>query len=161
MDEKVDLTVDEIHATLSNTSVELHYLFWEVPREKQRERPSPDEWSPLEILIHLRQVGEVYTERVKRVVGSGPDEEPYLHDFNEERQMQKIDLEDETVKHNLGRFMNARSDLLNKISFIEKEEWDEYMCVHEKAGKISLRKLLIPLVKREEKNIAKLRKMLL
>lgn len=146
-----DLSIDELHATLSNTSVELAYLFWEIPREIITHRPTPESWSPLEILVHMRQVGEVYAERVKRVLNSG--DSPYFHDFDDQKQMSRIRLEEETVKSNLNEFMKARSELLNQISFIEKEDWENKKCIHEVSGELSLRRLLIPLAQREKKNI--------
>jgi hypothetical protein len=161
MSEENKWTIDYIHSSLSNTSVELHYILWNVPREEQVKRPSPEEWSPLEILIHMRQVGEVYAERVKRVVDQEEDDDiPYMHNFDEKRQMSKIDLDEETVKHNLGDFMEARSELLNKISFLEEEKWDSLKCEHETDGIISLRELLIPLVNRELEQLKRLEKLL-
>jgi hypothetical protein len=88
------------------------------------------------------------------------DDVPYMHNFDEKRQMDKIDLDEETVKHNLGDFMEARSVLLNKISFLEDEKWDSLKCEHETDGMVSLRKLLIPLVKREQRHIKRIQELL-
>jgi len=160
-DESAELTKDQIHQSLSNTSVELHYVFWNVPRAVQVERPEPDKWSPLEELIHLRQVGEVYASRVKRMVNLEAGEElPYLHNFDEEKQMSMINLSEETVKYNLGQFMQARSELLGKISFLEADEWDKFKCRHETDGELTLRQLLIPLVKREEMHLNRIKELL-
>ncbi|MHA2502527.1 MAG: DinB family protein [Candidatus Kariarchaeaceae archaeon] len=156
-----ELTKDQIHEALSNTSVDLHYVFWNIPRSVQIHRPSPDDWSPLEILIHLRQVGEVYASRVKRIVNlEYGDELPFLHNFDENKQMSMVDLDEETVKYNLGQFMQARSELLSKISFLEADEWDKYKCKHESHGEMTLRQLLIPLVKREEQHLDQLKELL-
>jgi len=158
---KSELNKDQIHEALSNTSVELHYVFWGVPREVQILRPDPDSWSPLEHLIHLRQVAEVYASRVKRIVDLEEGEDlPYMHNFDEDKQMSYVDLDEETVKYNLGQFMQARSKLLNNISFLDAEEWDKLKCVHEIDGEITLRQLLIPLVKREQEHLAQIKELL-
>ena len=161
-DNTPELTKDQIHEALSATSVELHYMFWNVPREVQLRRPTPDAWCPLEILIHLRLVGDVYASRVKRIVTRDEGEEiPYMHNFDEYRQMKVVDLDEETVKYNIGQFMQSRSKLLSHISFLEADEWDTLKGMHEVDGEISLRQLLIPLVKREQKQLATLKELII
>ncbi|MHA2092561.1 MAG: hypothetical protein ACW98K_17080 [Candidatus Kariarchaeaceae archaeon] len=159
MENPDEISVDQVHATLSNTSVELAYLFWEVPRDVQMRQPSPDTWSPLHILIHLRQVAEVYAGRCKRVLTVESEELPILHDFDEQKQMKRVNIEEETVKSNLNDFMKARSKLLNTVSFVDKEEWNKKVARHETIGEISLLELLIPLAQREKMFLDKLKDM--
>ena len=154
-----EMSVDQVHATLSNTSVELAYLFWEVPREIQVKQSTPDTWSPLHILIHLRQVAEVYAGRCKRVLNVEGEELPILHDFDEQKQMKRVNIEDETVKSNLNDFMKARSKLLNVVSYVEEEDWNKKVARHESFGEISLLQLLVPLAQREKMFLDKLKVM--
>ncbi|MHA2251167.1 MAG: hypothetical protein ACXAD7_12455 [Candidatus Kariarchaeaceae archaeon] len=153
-----EYSIDNIHATLSNTSVELAYLFWEVPRATQTGKTQHHEWCPLEILIHLRQVAEVFANRIKRLLKNDNEELPLLHDFDEKKQMAKIKLYDESVRSNLSDFMKARSNLLNQISFIDREDWHKKIAQHETQGEVSLYNLLIPLAKREVKYLVILKK---
>ncbi|MCY3410331.1 MAG: hypothetical protein INQ03_01730 [Candidatus Heimdallarchaeota archaeon] len=141
---------NEIHQKLSNTSVELTYKFFNLPRSTITAKPSENEWCPLEILIHLRQVSEVYTERVKRMTKAEDGNIPHLHDYDETKMMSKVDLEEETPKSNIRAFMKSRSELLNMISF-DDTLWENCKCDHEKKGVLSLKELLITLVERETK----------
>jgi hypothetical protein len=159
MENPDEISVDQVHAALSNTSVELAYLFYGVPREIQLRQLSPDTWSPLHILIHLRQVAEVYAGRCKRVLNPELEELPILHEFDEQKQMRRVKIEEETVKSNLNDFMKARSKLLNKVSFIDKEDWNKKVARHETIGEISLLELLIPLAQREKMYLDKLKEM--
>lgn len=159
MDKKQDLTINEIHEILSDTGVTLSGMFWELTKAEQTDKHEGDKRCPLEVLINMRQVAEVYCERVKRVLKS--DDPPFLYDFNEEKQMAKIRLHDESVRGNLQAFLRARSELLNAVSLIGKDLWETKMANHEVTGIVSLRKLLIPLALREKKNLDYLLKYLI
>ena len=158
--EEPELTIDMVHATLSNTSIEFSQLFWGVPRAIQTHRPSEDEWCPLETLIHLRLVSEVYASRVKRAMNPDNTELVYLHDYDENKQMEKINLDDESVRGNITAFMNARSDLLNEVSLIDPEIWNKKLVKHETRGEMTLLQLLTPLAQRESRHISKLKEIL-
>ena len=106
----------------------------------------------------MRQVAEVYAGRVNRLLKA--ENPPFLHDFDEEKQMSKIKFVDESVKSNIQSFMIARADLLRSISLLKKKVWTEKTAVHEIKGSINLQQLLIPLAKREIKNIKALSKYL-
>ncbi|MHA2274364.1 MAG: hypothetical protein ACXAC2_01255, partial [Candidatus Kariarchaeaceae archaeon] len=82
-----------------------------------------------------------------------------LHDFDEQKQMKRVNIEEETVKSNLNDFMKARSKLLNIVSFVDKEEWNKKVARHETIGEISLLELLIPLAQREKMFLDKLKVM--
>ncbi len=155
-----ELTIDMVHSTLSNTSIEFSQLFWGVPRAIQIHKPSENEWCPLEILIHLRLVAEVYAERVKRAMKPDNTELIFLHDYDEYKQMSKINIEDESVRGNITAFMNARSILLNEVSLIDPEIWNKKLVKHETRGELTLLQLLSPLAQRENSNISKLKEML-
>lgn len=158
--EEPELTIDMVHSTLSNTSIEFSQLFWGVPRAIQVHRPAESEWSPLEILIHLRLVAEVYAERVKRAMKPDNTELIFLHDYDEYKQMERIKLDDESVRGNITAFMNARSVLLNEVSLIDPEIWNKKLVKHETRGELTLLQLLSPLAQRENSNISKLKEML-
>ncbi|MCE7734267.1 MAG: hypothetical protein GPJ54_05260 [Candidatus Heimdallarchaeota archaeon] len=158
--EEPELSIDTVHATLSNTSIEFSQLFWGVPREVQTHRHSENDWSPLEILVHLRIVSEVYAGRIKRAMHPDTSELIELHDFDEMKQMEKINLEDEAVRGNITAFMNSRSDLLNEISLLDAEVWDKKIAKDMKGKELTLLQLLIPLAQRETMYIAKLKEYL-
>ena len=52
--------------------------------------------------------------------------------------------------------MQSRSELLNRISLIEKSEWKKKICLHESEGELTLLELLIPLADREIKYLKEL-----
>lgn len=160
MDDKQDMTINEIHEILSDTGVTLSGMFWELTKAELTDTHDGDNWCPLEVLINMRQVAEVYCERVKRVLKS-EDEPPFLYDFDEEKQMAKAKLEDESVRGNLQAFLRARSELLNAVSLIDKDLWETKKANHEISGIVSLRQLLIPLTIREKTNLEYLLKYLI
>jgi len=154
-------SITEIHENLTGVSVDLHYLYWDTTRELQMTRSENFDLTPLEVIIQLRQIGEVYASRVKRIVDRQEDEPlPFMHEFDENKQLNSVDIEAENVKYNLGKFIEARSNLINKISFLDEVEWDSLKGNHEKEGEISLKELLTPLVSREKKAISDLKTMI-
>lgn len=154
--DELDKKIDEVHQVLSNTSVELASLFWDIPREKQLVKPSPTKWSALEILVHLRQASEVYMQRVKRIMTKETEDLIQMKDYDEFKLLSKIKLDEETAKANINEFMQSRSDLLNRISLIEKSEWKKKVCSHETSGSLTLLELLVPLAAREIEHLSKL-----
>lgn len=154
--DELDKKIDEVHKILSDTSVQLASLFWDIPREEQLVKPSPNEWSALEILVHIRQVSDVYAQRVKRVMTRETEDIVNLKDYDEFKLLSQVNLDDETAKANISEFMQSRSELLNRISLIEKSEWRKQVCNHEVQGTLTLLELLIPLAEREKKNLLKL-----
>lgn len=152
-----EYSVDDVHATLTNTSVVLSDIFWDSPREAQLKRPNSSGWSALEILIHMRQVSEVFAERVKRAMHRENNELIQLHDYDEKKQMSKVNLNEETARGNLTEFMNSRSELLNEVSLIDKEIWNVKVAKHDIQGELSLLELLGPLADRETHYLEKLK----
>ncbi|MCH8908698.1 MAG: hypothetical protein IH840_16555 [Candidatus Heimdallarchaeota archaeon] len=160
MGSETDHTVDSVHSTLSNTSVELAGLFWEVPRDQQLHRSMETEWCALEILIHLKQVAEVYQGRVRRIMQNESGQLVHLRDYDEHKLLSKVKIEEESVKSNIQLFMKARSDLLNRVSLIDKEEWMKKVADHEVLGEVSLLELLSPLAKRETEFLVRLKSLI-
>ena len=152
-----EYSIDEVHARLANTSVELSDIFWDTPREAQLKRPNSSGWSSLEILIHMRQVSEVFAERVKRATHRENDQLIQLHDYDEKRQMSKVNLNEETARGNLNQFMKSRSELLNEVSQIEKDAWNVKVAKHDMQGELTLLELLGPLADREIHYLQKLK----
>lgn len=154
--ENSELSINEIHSSLSNSSVELADIFWEIPRVKQLIKTDEQTKSPIEILVMMRIMGEVFAERIKRIFAEERTDIIKFHDYDENKQMAKITVSEETVKHNLNLFLKARSQLLNKISFLTEEEWDVKKCKINDI-ELSIRELLIPVVNREKQFIDSLK----
>ena len=72
---------EEIIATIRSLPNELEPLLEGLGDEELRRRPSPDAWSILEVLCHLRDSAEVEGLRVRRLV---EEENPTLEPYDQE-----------------------------------------------------------------------------
>ncbi len=146
------LPKDELHARLSATSGILHSAFWGKDRAAVNYKPEGDEYgkySPLEALVILQHAAEVFAERVQRMVKG--EDVPETRDYNPDKFLEKIDIEDESVKANLREFMDARAKLFRALFPLkEEEEWDKFKIRHEVYGEITLRQLLTTHLQMEE-----------
>jgi FMN phosphatase YigB (HAD superfamily) len=108
-------------AILRSTPAALSTLYTQRP-EKWSQRPVPDEWSPGEVMCHLRDVdSEVNILRLTRFLAEknpflpGQDTDPWA----EIRQYQKQD-----GKQALHDFVHARMNLLDLLENLNAGDWD-------------------------------------
>jgi hypothetical protein len=133
----------ELHERLSATTGELYEIFWDRSRDEvlyKSENEDLNKYTPLEILIILQHAAEIFAERVIRMI---KDEQiPFTRDYDEDKILKKVDLNDESVRANLRSFTDSRSKLFRTLFTIDNDQWDLIKIKHEIHGEITLRQLL-------------------
>ncbi len=128
LDAQADLTPPPIEtpaaliATLRATPAALHHITTDLPADRWRRRPRPEEWCLTEIICHLRDVErEVNLPRIQAILNednpflAGQDTDPWAEERHYHRQ--------DGVQA-LGEFVAARMETLNLLDDLSPEAWD-------------------------------------
>ncbi len=106
-----------------------------LPDDDLRRRPSPDEWSILEVCCHLRDAADFEGQRIRRLVEEdGPTLQPYdQEELARERNYQGDDPR--RVRTALRAFWGGLAYQLERLS---DEEW-ERGGIHPEVGPVTVR----------------------
>ena len=114
-------TAHAILANLAGTAAAIDTLSRQMPSSAWIKKPSPDEWSLVEIMCHLRDVeAEVNLPRIKKVIQEsnpfipGKDTDPWAP----ERQYILQDCMEA-----LSSYLSARIELLSVLESLAPEDW--------------------------------------
>ena len=120
-----------------------------------RRRPSPDEWSILEVCCHLRDFAEIEGQRVRRLVEEdGPTLEPYDQEaLARERNYQ--DDDPRRVRTALRAFWGG---LAYQLESLTDEQW-ERGGVHPERGPVTVRSRAEAEVEHAQAHVQQLRAM--
>ena len=131
--------VKELLTTLSTTPIEVANLVNDLPLRSLIVRPSPDEFSLLENVCHLRDIEiEGYTVRIRRILD---ENEPQLADVDGAQLAIERDYNRQDLTEALALFKSARQLNLAIVSETSAEQF-ERTGILEGLGKITLLKLL-------------------
>ncbi len=144
-----DRDINSLHNDLVTTGNKLHELYFGRKRSDLLHKMDGIPYNSLEYLILLKEISLRLTNRVDRMLKD--ESVPFTHDFDLEKILSSVDLEDESVKGNITEFMNARAKLLIQLNTLESEEdWVKYKINHEKYGELNLKQLLTIMVNLEK-----------
>jgi hypothetical protein len=102
-------------------------------------RPAPNEWSPAEVLCHLRDVdAEVNLPRLQRVIA---DRNPFLPGQDTDPWAAIREYEKQDGRKALEEFTSLRIEILNILSNLDPDVWDR-PARHAIFGPIKLRELV-------------------
>jgi FMN phosphatase YigB (HAD superfamily) len=102
-------------------------------------RPAPNEWSPAEVLCHLRDVdAEVNLPRLQRVIA---DRNPFLPGQDTDPWAAIREYEKQDGRKALEEFTSLRIEILNILSNLDPDGWDR-PARHAIFGPIKLRELV-------------------
>jgi FMN phosphatase YigB (HAD superfamily) len=94
----------------------------DLPSELMISRPKETEWSPLEIICHLRDVDiEVNRPRLELILTS---EEAHLPAFDTDRWAEERKYQQQDGRAALSDFVEARLELIQSLSEILAEDWE-------------------------------------
>ena len=114
------MTVPQLMEQLRATPVRLRELTVGVPPETLRTPPAPDEWSPNEVLAHLRACSDRWGECATRIV---QEDHPRLRATNPRIWITKTDYPDLEFSPSLRAFVRQRKALLAVLDRLEPDDW--------------------------------------
>ena len=112
---------DSLLAILRSTPAALNSLCFGLDPAKISTRPNPDEWSPTEILCHLRDVdGDVNLLRLRKVLqGSNP----FIPGVDSDRWAEERDYLHQDGHRALQHFSATRQRVLRLLEKIAPQDW--------------------------------------
>jgi DinB family protein len=121
-----------------------------------RARPTPDGWSALEVLAHLRASEAIVAPRLYQIVVR---DEPALVAFDERRWAEVAGYADLPASLLLQGYAARRAELVAMLRRLAPGDW-ERAGLHEIAGRVTLLDIARSMAEHEAEHIAQLQAML-
>jgi hypothetical protein len=152
---KMTKDVENLLATLERTPVEIARLVNDLPPSQLVVRPTPDEFSVLENVSHLRDLEiEGYAVRIQRLLA---EDGPALADFDGARVAMERDYNKNNPREALAEFTSARRRNLALLENASTEQFERKGLL-EGVGEISLARLLEMMLEHDEGHLDDLRR---
>jgi hypothetical protein len=141
-------------AQLAHTPVQLAELIDGLPQDSVRLRPTPDEFSVVESVCHLRDIElEGYTIRIRRLLS---ESHPGLPDIDGARLAIERDYNRQDLQEALMTFTRARQENVSSLSEASVSAFEREGDL-EGVGKITLEKLLEMMCEHDEGHVDELK----
>jgi DinB family protein len=148
------LELQELIAALAKSPTTVATLSDDVSDEDLRRRNSPEEFSVLENVCHLRDIEiEGYTGRINRILN---EEGPFLPDIDGSRLAIERAYNSQNLKPILQEFSAARMRNVQTLSNVSIDQLERTGTL-EGVGKVTLEKLLVMMREHDEDHIRDLR----
>jgi FMN phosphatase YigB (HAD superfamily) len=83
--------------------------------------PAPEEWGPLEVVCHLRDVEiEVHQPRIESLLSQ---DDPFIPAVEPDRWAAERDYHHQSPRESLSAFTRARKETISRLSDLTPEEW--------------------------------------
>lgn len=125
---------EECLEALEKTPDALQQLATLIPAERWEQRPSPDRYSPRELLYHLAEVEEAFYQRYRLI---GEQEHPQLTVYDPHDALSEERFAGGSVQEGIARFTEARSRSLQYLRNLPAEARDR-TGVHPEFGEWSI-----------------------
>src|SRR3990172_1399661 len=106
-----------------------------LPDEALRRRPSPDEWSVLEVCCHLRDYAEIEGQRVRRLV---EEDEPALASYDQEALARERDYRGDDIRRVRTALRAFWGGLAYQLEGLTDEQWERGGS-HPEIGRVTVR----------------------
>jgi len=151
-----DKLIKDLVVALAQTPVAVTRLLENLPKESIAVRPSPDEFSVLENVCHLRDIEiEGYRVRIRRILA---EDHPLLSDLDGAKLAIERDYNRQSVNEALEAFTSARRQNVAVLREIAAADFEREGNM-EGLGRITLRKLLEMMCEHDEGHVDDLRVM--
>jgi uncharacterized damage-inducible protein DinB len=110
-----------------------------LTREQVRARPVAGKWSTLEVVCHLADCGQAYSDRMKRILA---EERPLLIAFDETRYATALAYQERDLEEELSVFDLTRRQMARILRAAPAAAWPR-QGVHSEAGLRSLEQFLV------------------
>jgi len=139
--------------TLSRTPVEISDLLSHTPAENIRVRPSPEEFSILESICHLRDIEvEGYTVRIRRLLA---EDDPQLDDIDGARLAVERDYNSQRIEPAFETFATERTKNVELLRTINDDDLERKASM-QGVGEITLRALIEMMIEHDEGHLDEL-----
>ncbi len=117
------------------------------------ERPEPGEWSPFDVICHVRDIAAVYALRFRWIV---LNDNPVLPDYDENRWVADSRNTTADLSRILGHIAASRADICDLLGRLSEGEWRR-TGRHEVMGTVVLDEYLAHEVAHERQHIDQIR----
>jgi len=121
--------------------------------DELRRRPSPDEWSVLEVCCHLRDYAEIEGQRVRRLV---EESEPALASYDQEALARERDYPGDDIRRVRTALRAFWGGLAYQLEGLTDEQW-ERAGTHSEIGRVTVRSRAERQAAHAEEHLAQLR----
>jgi hypothetical protein len=147
--------VQSLLEALARTPSEVARLVNAVPKEHWRTRPSPEEFSVVENVCHLRDIEvEGYAQRITRILN---ETNPTLADVDGARLAIERDYNNQELEPALETFTQTRERNVGLLRKLAESDYDRAASL-EGVGEITLRKLIAMMNEHDEGHLEDLRR---
>ena len=127
--------------------------FREASDNVVRRKPTPEQWSMLEILCHLRDVEQLFVERYGKIANH---DRPQLRLINQDELATKLHYNEDDPAVALREFQAFRAETVTLLSALAQQSW-ERVGLHPKRGEWSIAANAVMHVAHDAKHLARLR----
>lgn len=128
------MTRQEILDALRTLPSQIEELAQGLSEDALRWRPSPQEWSIVEVCCHLRDFSEIGGERIHHMLS---EDNPFLPAYDQEALARERDYQSESMPLVLTALRAFSGGLAYLLENLSEEEWQR-MGRHEERGPISV-----------------------
>lgn len=153
------LTADASLALLRQNLARLSTLTDGVPAERLRAAIEPDEWSPSQILAHIRACSDVWGGNIERILA---DDHPTFAGMNPRTWMARTDYPEWPFDAAFAAFSAQRHDLLQQLDGLTPDGWERSATVtsYGQANERSVRSYASKLAKHERTHVRQIERTL-
>ena len=112
---------DKIIATLREGPGRIEVAMQGLSDDQLASHPEENEWSPNEILVHLRACADVWGD--VRVIRMLAEDEPVIRAVNPKRWARETNYSEMRFRQSLAEFRSQRERLLSRLTFLTLEQW--------------------------------------
>ena len=143
----------DVLSKLQDTPKALAAIFREASHDVVRRKPSPETWSMLEILCHLRDVEQLFVERYGKIANH---DRPQLRMINQDALAATLRYNEDDPAAALREFQAFRAETVALLSALAQQSW-ERVGLHPKRGDYSIAANAVMHVAHDANHFARLR----
>lgn len=144
--------VEDLLKRLESTVQKLTWVMIDCDEEDLNTAPADEEWSPLEILGHVKALDDIVTFRIAAILTK---DTPLIPDFDVDGWAKIAGYRTAPLDQTLHSYQRHRSELVWQLRQLPDEAWDRHG-KHESKGDLSLFDLVRIFLEHEEEHLAQL-----
>ena len=155
MSDEDEKTIAELIESLERTPHEVARIIAEMSAQALRIRPSPEEFSAIESICHLRDIEiEGYSIRIRRILA---EDRPSLPDIDGARLAIERDYNNQEVSEAMASLTLAR---LQNVSVLRHLDEDQFLRTGdlEGLGRVTIGKLLLMMREHDDSHVEELQR---
>lgn len=119
-------SADECVAALRETPTLLASAARAAKSDHLERRPSPDQWSAREVLVHLRACADIWGQAIARLLD---EDHPTIEAVNPRRWQRTMPYGATPFDQSLRAFARQRRQLLRRLEPLDEDEWGRWATV--------------------------------